>query len=189
MSRSLYLPLCLMNLVNSVLWSCYGFVSGARRAAAAGRLLACCCRPPLVLRAERSAQRARLAARCLRPAYCAAHAARSPPRPRPPQAIRDWFIAGPNAYGSLTSLMAVAFCLLFPRDPAELVKTESRFFRSESRSWLFARRGSSTVSSSAPGAQLNGAQANGAAAAAGVFGGGGGIGGGEGASSAPADQA
>lgn len=35
------------------------------------------------------------------------------------QAIKDWFIGGPNAYGTLTSLIAVAFCFIFPKDPAE----------------------------------------------------------------------
>jgi hypothetical protein len=109
-----------------------------------------------------------------------------PAQPRPLQAIKDWFIGGPNAYGTLTSLMAVAFCLMFPRDPAELVKTESRFFGSESRAWPFGRRGGSTLSSSHPRTQSFDVQVNSAAAAAAAAGGGGG---GGGTNSAPADHA
>ena len=134
-SASLHWPLVTMNAVNSALWTAYGVVgggwalagglAGSSRGAPAGPSAPAV---PSAWKAHRCAGSHTVLA--LRSQHSTAPLLGPPlllpppptaPPPPVPQAIQDWFIAGPQAYGTAASCVALALCVALPRQrPGEL---------------------------------------------------------------------
>jgi hypothetical protein len=113
-STSLLWPLCLMNGINGALWAAYGVVGSS--------CCCCCCCCCCWHGGQRAAPWRELCARAWSSRGLALAEGSAPERagrvlPSPPQAIRDWFIAGPQAFGAAASAVALALCWAFPREP------------------------------------------------------------------------